>query len=101
MKMMNSRQNMMIQESQYVTESRDRTIPTDYESICDQQYQSEMNHHKQIAGFRVQSSNSTISHRKMLIHRLIQHLMESRLIEVMNLKMHMSQFVSIVNLIQM
>jgi hypothetical protein len=100
MKVMDTIENMMIQESQHVMESRYQTIQTDYESICDQQYQSKMNLHKQIADFRVQSNNSTISHRKMLIHQLIQHLMESRLIEGMNMKMQMIQFVLIVNLIQ-
>jgi hypothetical protein len=100
MKVIYTRANMMIQESQQWKEFRDRTMLTDYESICDQQYQSEMNHHKQIADFRVQSKNSTISHRKRLIHRLIQHLMELQLIEEMNRKMQMIQFVLIVNLIQ-
>jgi hypothetical protein len=68
MKVIDTKQNMMIQESQQWMESRDRTMSTDYESICDQQYQSEMNLHKQIADFLVQSNSSTIPHRKMLIH---------------------------------
>jgi hypothetical protein len=100
MKVMNIWKNMMIQGSQQWMESRYRTMPTDYESIYDQQYQSEMDLHKQIGDFQVQSNNSTISHRKILIRRLIQHSMESRLIEGMNLKMQMIQFVLIVNLIQ-
>jgi hypothetical protein len=37
----------------------------------------------------------------MLIHRLIEHEMESQLTEMMKMKMHTIQFASIVNLIQM
>jgi hypothetical protein len=76
-------------------------ISRNYGSIYDLEHQPKKHSRKQISDCWSQSNKSTFPHRQMLIHRSIEHWMESQLIEVMNMKMHWSQFVLIVNLIQM
>jgi hypothetical protein len=45
--------------------------------------------------------DESVCNMKNNMNKEFQHWMESKLIEVMNMKMHLIQFVSIVNLIQM
>jgi hypothetical protein len=92
---------MMGKESQYHFEDEVSTMVKNDESICDKHDRSTDHSQKQMYHSNSQSRLMIISQGKKENHRCIEYCVESKLIEVMKMKMQTIQFVSIVNLIQM